>query len=192
MTTNHDQDLSSNFLPSQRRAAMVLVLFAVGPLSPVVAAQHFPSDEDLTALIKPLVEDGGKGIVVGVMEANGSTRIVAYGRSLGGGAACALAREREVAALILESAFTSVSAIAQRLGVPRPLVRDRYDNLTTVASLDIPVLVVHGERDTIIPVSHGEELARAAGVELVRLPCGHNDCPRPWGEIREFLRANGL
>ena len=120
------------------------------------------------------------------------TRIVAYGRSLGGGPACALARERKVAALVLESSFTSVSAIARRLGVPRPLVRDRYDNLTTVASLDVPVLVVHGERDTIIPVSHGEELARAAGVELVRLPCGHNDCPRPWDEIRGFLRANGL
>ncbi len=81
MTTNHDQDLSSNFLPSQRRAAMLLVLFAVGPLIPVVVAQHFPSDEDLTALIKPLVEAGGKGIVVGVMEADESTRIVAYGEA---------------------------------------------------------------------------------------------------------------
>ena len=36
-------------------------------------------------------------------------RIVAYGRSLGGGAACALARERKVAALVLESTFTSVT-----------------------------------------------------------------------------------
>jgi pimeloyl-ACP methyl ester carboxylesterase len=46
-------------------------------------------------------------------------RIVAYGRSLGAAASCALAREREVAALVLESAFTSVPAMAARLGVPR-------------------------------------------------------------------------
>jgi len=119
-------------------------------------------------------------------------RIVAYGRSLGGGAACALALQRKLAALILESTFTSVRDMASRLGAPGSLVRDPFDNLAAVRALDLPMLVIHGERDGIVPVSHGEALAEAAGVELVRLPCGHNDCPRPWRAILAFLDANGL
>ena len=119
-------------------------------------------------------------------------RIVAYGRSLGGGAACQLALRRELAGLILESTFTSVRDLAPRLGAPGALVRDPFDNLAAMASIDVPTLVIHGERDNLIPVSNGEALAEAAGVELVRLPCGHNDCPRPWGAIREFLAANAV
>lgn len=116
-----------------------------------------------------------------------ASRIVAYGRSLGGGAACALARERPLSGLILESTFTSVRALARGFGMPGRLVLDPFDNVSTVADLEIPVLVIHGERDDLIPVEHGESLAEAAGVELVRLPCGHNDCPRPWREVRAFL-----
>lgn len=118
--------------------------------------------------------------------------VVAYGRSLGGGAACALATERPVSALVLQSTFTSMRAIAQRLGFPSSLIVDPYDNLEVVASLEIPVLVLHGERDTLIPVSHGEELAAAAETELVRMPCGHNDCPSAWPIIEAFMSGQGL
>lgn len=57
----------------------VLVCFALA--SPAAAvAQHFPSDEALTGLIRSRVEEGrGVGIVLGVMEADGSTRVVSYG-----------------------------------------------------------------------------------------------------------------
>ncbi len=119
-------------------------------------------------------------------------RIVAYGRSLGGGAACALARERPIAALILESSFTSVRDMARRFGLPGPFVLDPFENLETVSDLDVPVLVLHGQHDSLIPVSHGEALAAAAGVELVRMSCGHNDCPRPFRQIRTFFEANGI
>ena len=119
-------------------------------------------------------------------------RIVAYGRSLGGGAACALSLERPLAALVLESSFTSVAAMARSMGVPGFLVLDPFDNLAAVAAFDGPVLVLHGERDEIVPVDEGFQLARAAGVELERLPCGHNDCMRPWPQLRRFLGANGL
>ena len=44
-----------------------------------VPAQHFPSNDSLTALIRPRVENGGVGMVLGVIEADGSTRIVSYG-----------------------------------------------------------------------------------------------------------------
>ena len=49
-------------------------------LPAAAASQHFPPDEELTALIQSRVEDGGAmGIVLGVVEADGSTRIVSYG-----------------------------------------------------------------------------------------------------------------
>ncbi|NNL65708.1 MAG: alpha/beta fold hydrolase [Myxococcales bacterium] len=120
-------------------------------------------------------------------------RIVAYGRSLGGAAACALAAERPLAALVLESSFTSVRAMARRFGLFGPLVRDPFDNLGPVAGFEGPVLVVHGEQDEIIPVAHGRALAAAAeAAELHVLACGHNDCPRPWALLRRFLEAHAL
>ncbi len=118
--------------------------------------------------------------------------VVAYGRSLGGGAACALATLRPVSALVLESTFTSVRVMAGRLGFPSSLVVDPFDNLEAVRTLDIPILVLHGERDTLIPISHGETLATAAESVLVRMPCGHNDCPSAWPEVEAFMSEQGL
>jgi len=121
------------------------------------------------------------------------TRIVAYGRSVGGGAACALARERKVAALVLESTFTSVRRLARSFGLPGFLVRDPFDNLETLRAYPGPVLIVHGERDEIIPAAHAAALhAAAPQSRLALVPCGHNDCQRPWALLRDFLLENRL
>jgi len=120
-------------------------------------------------------------------------RIVAYGRSVGGGAAAALVRRRPVAALVLESSFTSVRRMARRHGLFGPLVRDPFDNLGAVGEFEGPVLVIHGRDDRLIPADHGRALAeRARAGELVLLDCGHNDCPRPWSELRAFLERHDL
>lgn len=120
-------------------------------------------------------------------------RIVAYGRSLGGGAAAVLAAERPTSALILESTFTSVRSFAHQFWAPEFAVLDPFDTLEIVRDYQGPVLVLHGDRDAIIPKSHGEVLARAAPrSELVILPCGHNDCIRPWKKIHAFLRGAGV
>jgi hypothetical protein len=121
-------------------------------------------------------------------------RVVGWGRSLGGGAITALARERTLAAIVLESTFTSVRRMAQSIGVPAFLVRDPLDNLAVIESFPGPVLIVHGERDDMIPVAHARELAAAArSARLVVVTgCGHNDCPRPWADLRAFLDENGL
>jgi fermentation-respiration switch protein FrsA (DUF1100 family) len=117
-----------------------------------------------------------------------ATRIVPYGRSLGGGAACLLADSRPVAALILESSFTSVRALARRLWVPGFLIRDPFDSLKALRSYRGPLLVLHGNRDDVIPVEHGRQLAAAVpGAEFELLTCGHNDCPRSWERILSFL-----
>ncbi len=123
-----------------------------------------------------------------------SPRIVAYGRSLGGAAAAILAAQRPTSALVLESTFTSVRSFAHRFWLPERLVRDPFDTLTLLESYPNPLLVLHGERDTLVPVSHAERLAAGArDADLYRLKCGHNDCVRPWPTIRRFLiRAGAL
>jgi uncharacterized protein len=120
-------------------------------------------------------------------------RIVAHGRSLGGGAACALASKRNLAGLILESTFTSVRPFARSFRAPGFLVRDPFDNLAVVKAFRGPVMILHGAHDEVIPVQHGRELAAAAPqAELHLLQCGHNDCPKPWDLIGAFLKRNGL
>lgn len=119
--------------------------------------------------------------------------IVAYGRSLGGGAVAQIAAARPLAALILESSFTSVRPLAARMLMPGPLVRDQFDNLRALKDYRGPMLVVHGTHDDIIPVSHGRALAAAVpGAEFYEAPCAHNDCPRPWSRIRAFLESKRL
>jgi pimeloyl-ACP methyl ester carboxylesterase len=122
-----------------------------------------------------------------------ATRIIAYGRSVGGGAATALAGERPVAAMILESTFTSVPVFARRFGAPGLLVRDRFDNLAAVRRFTKPLLILHGEHDEIIPVAQGRALhAAQPSSEFHLMPCGHNDCEPPWAAIEHFLAKHQL
>ena len=102
-------------------------------------------------------------------------RIVLWGRSLGTGPSCWLLRREPVAGLVLESGFTSLHRILTTV----PLFPvDPWDNLDAVADSTVPVLVVHGERDEVIPASHGRALAAAAGTRaetLFQPDVGHND-----------------
>ncbi len=124
-------------------------------------------------------------------------RIIVYGRSVGGGAACALVREREVAALILQSTFTSVASFAKRFLLPPFLVLDDFDNLEAVASYGGPVLVIHGARDDQIPYAHGVALSRvAANGSFLSYDCVHDDCGPSrtefWSDVSTFLDEHGL
>ncbi len=124
-------------------------------------------------------------------------RIVAYGRSLGGGVAGDLALNRPVGALVLQSTFSSAKAIARENLVPGFLVRDRFDNLRAVSDFSGPVLLMHGIRDDVIPYAHAEALTAAReGLDITQLDCAHNDCAPEWPEIvaslTAFLRSNAL
>jgi len=106
--------------------------------------------------------------------------ILYLGESLGGAVATELALAEPPAGLILQSAFTSVREMA-RLHypvVPSALVPDAYPTLERIARVRCPVLILHGDRDDIVPVGHGRALfAAAAGnkrLEVVR-GAGHND-----------------
>ncbi len=86
-------------------------------------------------------------------------RVIPLGRSLGGAAASHIASNRPVAALILESSFTS----GQKMLAPvRIFPFDRYMNLERLRNVHCPVLVIHGTADTTIPFHHGEALFAAA------------------------------
>ena len=108
------------------------------------------------------------------------SRVLYLGESLGGAIALRLALEHPPAGLVLLSAFTSIREMS-RLHypfVPAPLVPDAYPSVNGIRRLEAPLLVLHGERDQIVPVAHGRALFEAAP-EPKRIHVfpglGHND-----------------
>lgn len=86
-------------------------------------------------------------------------RIIAYGFSMGSGPAVDLASRKPLAGLILESAFVS----AFRVYLPvQVLPFDKFHNLGKIARATHPVLILHGMRDSLIPVQQAEQLFQAA------------------------------
>lgn len=92
-------------------------------------------------------------------------RLVMYGESLGSGVAVAVAAERDVGALILETPYSSVAEVAQSHYWYTPakwLVRDRYDSMARIGGVRAPILVFHGDADTTIPIRFAQRLFEAA------------------------------
>jgi fermentation-respiration switch protein FrsA (DUF1100 family) len=107
--------------------------------------------------------------------------IIAYGESLGTNIAARIAAEREVGGLILDAPYTSivdVAAGAYPFLPVRYFLDDRYETTRYIASVKVPLLILHGERDPVIPVAMGKELYRLAN-EPKRLALfpngGHSD-----------------
>ena len=92
--------------------------------------------------------------------------LILFGRSLGCAIAAEAAAKSEPYAVILESPPTSIQAMAKRVypflpGAGR-LVRTRYNCLSRVANLGAPVIVLHGDQDSIVPYEMGREVYEAA------------------------------
>ena len=107
--------------------------------------------------------------------------IILYGESLGTAVAARIAAERPVGGLILDSPFTSAVDVGARhypFFPVRLLMQDRYEVLPYVEKIRAPLLVIHGERDEIVPVDMGRQVYAAANSpkKLVTFPlAGHND-----------------
>jgi len=120
-------------------------------------------------------------------------RIIGYGRSLGGGAVAQLAARRPLAALVLESTFTSIGALVRAKGIPAWLVVNEFDTRAVLAKYPGPVLILHGTQDGTFPVALAHALHRASPrSELHLQDCGHNDCPPQWELVLSFLDKNGV
>jgi uncharacterized protein len=94
-----------------------------------------------------------------------STRVVLYGESLGSGVAVPLAAQRKIAGLVLEAPFTSVAEVAQYHYSFMPaaaMVWDRFDSLSSIGKVRGPILILHGERDRVVPIRFGRALFEAA------------------------------
>jgi pimeloyl-ACP methyl ester carboxylesterase len=116
-------------------------------------------------------------------------RVLYLGESLGAAVALELALAHPPAGLILQSPFTSVRDIARvhYPFIPRALVPEAYPSLDRIPHLRAPLLVLHGARDPIVPLMHGEEIFHAAP-EPKRLEvfahAAHNDLGgERWAEL---------
>ncbi len=109
------------------------------------------------------------------------SRIVYYGESLGSAVVTDLAVREPPAGLILEAPFTSIRDMARTHYPFLPiwnLLRTKYDSLGKIGRVRAPLLVLHGDRDAIVPDAQGRRLFEAANPpkEFVPLPgAGHND-----------------
>jgi fermentation-respiration switch protein FrsA (DUF1100 family) len=94
-----------------------------------------------------------------------SERVALWGTSLGTGVAAEMALRGRGARLVLVTPFTSL-VDAARFHAPWWLpvslvIPDRYDTLTKAPGIKVPTLVVHGDRDEVVPFELGRQLARS-------------------------------
>jgi fermentation-respiration switch protein FrsA (DUF1100 family) len=127
----------------------------------------------------------------------GAERIVAWGFSLGTGVAVALAAEQPVGKLILEAPFTSTVDVAAPLFWYMPvhwLMRDPFRSDQRIARVRVPLLVMHGTDDPVIPIRLGERLFALANEpkRFVAFPGGGHENLGDFGAIetaRQFIGA---
>ena len=128
-------------------------------------------------------------------------RIVLFGRSLGGAVAMELALAVEHCCMILESTFTSlpdIAALLYPLLPVRRLLTTSFDTLDRIDAYRKPLLVTHGDADSLIPYEHAERLFEQANEpkSLLRVPGADHNCVaqvggKPYFEaIAKFLRGS--
>lgn len=109
-------------------------------------------------------------------------QIIVFGKSLGGGVATRTVLGKNVKGLVLESTFCSIPSVAKILlpMLPERAVfkTERYDNQKRIISIQVPIIVIHGRLDNIVPAREGQKLFELANEpkELFMIDnAGHND-----------------
>ena len=110
--------------------------------------------------------------------------IILLGESLGSGIAIEMASNAypDIKAVILESPYTSFPDLAKKhypfIPFAGMLVKDKYNSIAKIDKVSAPVLIIHGQKDLIVPYEFGERLYEAASEpkEMITMPlAGHND-----------------
>tara|TARA_B100001029_G_C15040055_1_gene442947 strand:+ start:9 stop:800 length:792 start_codon:yes stop_codon:yes gene_type:complete len=97
----------------------------------------------------------------GVREDN----IILYGESLGTGVSVEVAQNKKFAGIILESPFTSMVDAGKFYYFYLPvslLLKDRYETVKKLKNIKIPILVMHGKKDKIVPFHMGQKVFEIA------------------------------
>jgi fermentation-respiration switch protein FrsA (DUF1100 family) len=124
--------------------------------------------------------------------------VIVMGRSLGSACAAEICGE-PIAGIVFESGFSDVAGFARRRGLPASMItQDDVDTIGPLKKLSrckSPLLVLHGERDTLIPATEGRAAYEASGASDKRLAIvpgrGHNDLsfhPLYWEALADFVR----
>lgn len=124
---------------------------------------------------------------------------ILWGFSLGTGVAVELAARKQGERVILMAPFTSAGDAAEHhfFAAARWLIIDNFDNKAKAAAILYPTLIVHGERDRVLPFKMGQELAglfpKAALISVA--DADHNDLfarlsPADWQDIIRFAKAD--
>ena len=111
------------------------------------------------------LQEDGRAAYAWVAARTSPDQIVLHGLSLGSGVAVRVAAEHPARALILEAPYTSIREVAGERFMIFPadlLVRDRFESRRWIRRVHIPVLIVHGDRDTVIPHHFGRSLYELA------------------------------
>lgn len=125
------------------------------------------------------------------------------GRSLGSAPAIHLASvmPERFKGLIIESGFAEMPSVLRRIGVPPEVLRrlpadSPIGNDKKMASIELPLLVIHGQHDMLLPLENGQALynaSPAADKQLVIIPrAGHNDLlfygmSQYFGALQDFI-----
>ena len=141
---NHFKDLNVNFLIIAWRG------FSGNAGKPSEAGLY----RDAAGAIKWLKSKG-------ITEKN----IILYGESLGTGVAVEVAQNKNYAGIILESPYTSMVNVGKKYYPFFPvrfLLKDKFENYKKITNISVPVLIIHGKIDKIVPFAMGEKMYQLA------------------------------
>ena len=141
---NHFEDMNINFLLLSWRG------FSGNKGKPTEQGLY----QDARSAVEWLIKQG-------VIEEN----IIIYGESLGTGITTEISQNRNFAGIILETPFTSMVAAGKSKYPIFPiklLLKDKYENDKKIKNIKIPVLVMHGEADQIVPFWMGKKIYEIA------------------------------
>lgn len=124
--------------------------------------------------------------------------VIYWGRSLGGTIAAYAAATRAPDGLVLESSFPSARALVRTnliMAILEPFSSYRFPTATWLANVDRPVLVMHGDADSIVPFELGQQVfSTIRGPKRFHRIAGgdHNDAapndPEPyWTAVMQFV-----
>ena len=141
---NHFQDMNINFL--------------------IIAWRGFNGNKGKHSE-RGLYVDGKSAIDWLIKKGVDEKNLILYGESLGTGVATHLAQNKNYEGVILETPFTSMVDAAKNFYPYIPinlLLKDKFENFKKVKNINIPILVMHGEVDQIVPFSMGKKIYEIA------------------------------